>query len=131
MAVFTPPTVNDVSPIYLGPGLRDGTDHPYHYRDSTPAIQRLMSRYAMRPRGVNVFLMVDGTVTEVEPPQWNPQDPSGPVTQGWNPFTHQNDTTTLPTSQQVVRVYWGATDNPITDEEVTVLTDAGYGAYIH
>lgn len=131
MAVFTPPTVNDVSPIYLGPGKKTGVDHPAHYRDSTPAMQTLMSRYAMRPRGVNVYLMADGSVTEVEPPQWNPQDPSGPVNQGYNPFTHQVDATYLPSSQQVVKVFWGATDNPVTAEEVTILTEAGYGPYIH
>lgn len=130
MAVFTPPVDNIVPTIYLGPGQRDGTDHPSHYRDSTPAMQRLMSRYAMGPRGRNVYLMADGSVTEVEPPQWNPQDPGGPVTQGWNPFTNQLDTVTLPESQQVVRIYWGGSANPLTSEEVTILTDAGYGPYI-
>lgn len=130
MSVFRPPTDDIVPPIYIGPGAASGHDEK-HYRDVHPSMQRLMAHYAMRPRGRNVYLMADGSVTETEPPQWNPQDPGGPITQGYNPFTHATDTTTLPANKQVTRVYWGACDNPITAEEETILVEAGYGPYIH
>lgn len=28
-------------------------------------------------------------------------------------------------------IYWGGHEYPLTDTEVTILTNAGYGAYIH
>lgn len=126
MPTFTPPTDDVVPLVYIGPGSEQGYDMPYHYADTTRSMQKLMGRFVRRPRGRNVFLMVDGSVTETEPPQWNPVDPTGPVSQGWNPLTHTLDSTTLPTSQQVVKVFWGGCANPVTDAEAAVLTAAGY-----
>lgn len=98
MAIFRPPVDMIVPPIYpLGP------DDESHYAPTTGAIHRLMSRYAAGPRGRNVFLLNDGTITETQP----------------------NDLTT------VNKVYWGACDNPVTAAEVTALQAAGYSSNIH
>lgn len=123
---ITPPVVNDLSSIYIGPGAEQGWDMPSHYRDVHPSMQRLMARYAQGRRGVNLFLMMDGTVTTTQPPNWDPSNPTGPIARGWNPFTHTDDTTTLPASQQVRKVFWGGCANPVTDDEQTLLEAAGY-----
>lgn len=125
MSTFTPPTDLVVSQTYIGSG-ETGMDLPSHYRDVPPAMHRLMSRYRQGARGRNVFLMADGSVTETQPSNWDPSNPSGPVTQGWNPFTHSQDSDTLPTSQQVRKVFWGGCANPVTSAEATILTNAGY-----
>lgn len=128
MSVFTPPTDDLVSPTYVGGP--PGQDLPSHYADTAPAMDRLMGRYVRRPRGRNVFLMVDGSYSETQPANWDPSNPTGPVTRGWNPFTHSEDSTFLPSSQQVAKVYWGGCANPVTAAEVSALTAAGYGSYI-
>lgn len=89
-------------------------------------MQRLMGRYRNGPRGPNVFLMADGSLSETQPPNWDPSDPTGPIARNWNPFTHTEDDTFLPSSQQVVKVFWGGCANPVTDEEATILEAAGY-----
>lgn len=85
-----------------------------------------MGRYVQRPRGRNVFLMQDNSVTEVQPPNWDPTNLTGPTVQGYNPFTHVTDSTTLASSLQVKRVFWGGCANPVTSAEATILTNAGY-----
>lgn len=124
MSTFTPPTDDVVPPIYIGDDT--GRDLPSHYADVPRAMHRLMLHYAQRPRGRNVFLMMDGAITEDQPPNWNPVDPTGPFWSGWNPLTHQLDSSTLPTSQQVRKVFWGGTANPVTAAEAALLTAAGY-----
>lgn len=62
----------------------------------------LFRHYANDPRGRNVFKLDDGTYTENEP---------GDMT-------------------VVVKIYWGGSDNVVSELEVAELTAAGYGAYI-
>lgn len=122
---FTPPTVADVPPAYVGPGAAEGKEDS-HLADTSPGIQRLMTRYASTPRGVNVFLFADGTVSEVQPGTWDPNDPDAPSDSGYNPFTFVTTETVPPTSEQVVKVFWGSCRNPVTDAEKTILEAAGY-----
>lgn len=85
MATFTPPTTNDVR--YGIPGKRGWN----LWRFLSPG-----------PRGVNVYLLTDGTYSEIE----------------------QFDTSLVTT------VYHGGHSHTITSAEATSLTNAGYGAYI-
>ena len=63
---------------------------------------RLGGRIQASPRGRNIFLLTNGTYTDDQP---SPLD-------------------------MVSKVYYGGHDNEITEDEVTALTAAGYGAYI-
>lgn len=87
MAIFTPPT-----------------DEFVRYGDYTRGgIQlRLWRFYEPELRGRNVYLLDDGSYTEVD----------------------QRDT------GQVVKVYLGGHRNEVSADEVASLTAAGYGAYI-
>ena len=87
MAVFSPPTDEFV---------RYGD-----VRTHGPAA-RLWRFYGPEPRGRNVYLLTDGTYSEVD----------------------QRDV------GQVVKVYLGGHKNPLDADEVASLTAAGYGAYI-
>jgi hypothetical protein len=80
------------------------TDDFVHYGDYTQGgLQlRLWRFYKPEPRGRNVYLLTNGTYTEVD----------------------QRDT------GQVVKVYLGGHVIDITDAEAASLTAAGYGAYI-
>lgn len=135
MAVFTPPTDAQVSPItdYWG-------NTP---RDADPLILRMMEHFASGPRGRNVYLMVDGTITEQQPPNWDPTSTGdGPTGVGVATYAYSYTyaggsqpangvtTFTLPDSQRVKRIYWGGVANPVSASEVTALTAAGYGGNI-
>lgn len=87
MAVFSPPTDEFV---------RYGDAFSYG-----PA-RRLWRFYDPEARGRNVYLLTDGTYSEVD----------------------QRDV------GQVVKVYLGGHQNPVDASEVASLTAAGYGAYI-
>lgn len=87
MPTFIPPT-EDV--VHYGDYSRGGIQ------------QRLWRFYAPEARGINVYLLDDGTYSQVD----------------------QRDT------GQVVKVYLGGHVIPITDAEAASLTAAGYGAYI-
>lgn len=63
---------------------------------------RLMRHYGTLPRGRNVFLLSDGSITETQPTD----------------------------ASRVTRVYFGGHVEPITDAESSALTSAGYGDYI-
>lgn len=62
----------------------------------------LFRHYDPEPRGRNVFLLTNGTYTEDEP----------------------NDRSIIS------KVYFGGSNNDVTDAEAASLTAAGYGAYI-
>lgn len=86
MSTFTPPVVYDrarVVPRY----------HPGNL---------LMRHYSPLPRGQNVWLLVDGTVTTTQP---------------WDPAT-------------ISRTFHGAMSHPVNATEVAALTAAGYGGNI-
>ena len=86
MATFTPPVVFDrarVVPRY----------HPGNV---------LMRHYSPLPRGQNVWLKTDGTVTTSQP---------------WDPAL-------------ISRTFHGAMSHSVNAAEVALLTAAGYGGYI-
>ena len=95
--MFEPPTDNFVFPVPHTPDTEMGL------MSQEEKLKRNLARhYVSHPRGRNVFLLNDGTITENEP----------------------GDPTT------VSRVYHGAHRNIVTDAEAAALTAAGYGAYI-
>lgn len=67
-----------------------------------PAAMALFRHYGALTEGRNVFIMTNGAVTETDPIDWS----------------------------LVAHALWGAHVEPITDAEATLLTAAGYGAYI-
>lgn len=72
-----------------------------NYRDNSAA-HRLFGYIRQGVRAQNLFYLTDGTFTNVDP--LNPD--------------------------LVDKVYYGGHTYEITAEEATILTDAGYGAYI-
>lgn len=86
MAIFQPPTDDDVSWV-----------DPYR---GGPA-NALMRFVEPNPRGRNVYLLVDGTLTEDEPDY-----------------------------DSITKIYFGGHLNEVNETEVALLTAAGYGAYI-
>jgi hypothetical protein len=65
------------------------------------------------PMGVNVWWWTNNTISEQQPPFWDA-------------FTNADGSI----SPGVRKVYYGGHDNPVTSDEVVMLTAAGYGAYI-
>jgi hypothetical protein len=72
------------------------------YRGSSPAAAALFRHYGTVTEGVNVYILTNGTVTTQDP-----VDPSA-----------------------VAHTLWGGHVEPITAAEATLLTTAGYGAFI-
>ena len=95
MATFTPPTDDTVR--Y---GVTYGADGMSRHYNSTA--RRLWRFFQPESRGKNVYLLTDGTYTEVD----------------------QRD------QGQIVKIYLGGHQNPVDAGEVASLTAAGYGAYI-
>lgn len=133
MPVFTPPTDHIVPPIYLG-----GPD-PLHGIDS--AMQRLFRHFDNRDRGRNIFLMSDGTVTDSQDTSFGANasgTPPNMIQPPTDPYVRsifesggeliEVDVFQVP---YVVRTYYGGSGNVITSAEATILTAAGYGAFIH
>lgn len=118
MATFSPPVDNIVPPFYL-------TDSDPTY-EVNPLAQRLMRHYRSGPRGRNVFLMMDGSFSETQPPNWDPNNPTAPFSTTYVAFNNTVLTQTNPPSQQVKRIYWGGVANPVTAAEAAALTAAGY-----
>lgn len=93
MATFTPPVQNLVPTVAA---------------DADPLANRLRSHYGPNPRGVNVFLYADGTVTQITPSRTSNEP--GVVEPVAPEFT-----------------YYGGHSYPnLTAFEVTSLTAAGY-----
>ena len=75
--------------------------------DGDPLARRLMRFHGSEPRGENVYIINGTTVTT--------NDPDG-VTVTWDMVTH---------------VFWGGhVGETVTAAEATLLTDAGFGAYL-
>lgn len=95
MATFTPPVIAEV---------------PALAHDTRGSALRLMRNFDATNRGLNVYLLSDGTVTETDPDSetvfWNPQDGT--------PY--------------VARAFWGAPAGPydLSAAEEAALTNAGY-----
>ena len=101
--------------------------------DADPLALRLMGYFAKGNRCDNVYIMQDGTVTTTQPPNWNPNDPTGPYAWVWNyaGSTHgvpQSQSFTNPASQQVRAVFYGGHTSPVSDSDYTILAAAGYTA---
>lgn len=116
---FTPPTDSTVPARYVG----GDTVFPV-----IPQMQKLFRFFKNGDRGRNVFAMSDGTFTETQPPNWNPQNPSAPYAVSFDGVTQTS--TTFSANPYVTKVYWGGCANPITPTEATALTAAGYGPNI-
>lgn len=124
MPTFVCPSDPQVSPVnnYFG-------DVP---AEADPLMVRLMSHYRSGPRGRNVFLMQDGSITEVQPPNWDPSNPTDPYAYSYTYAGGSQPATGVvsfsqPAAQQVKRIYWGGgCVNQITAAEATVLQAAGY-----
>ena len=112
-------------------------DEPPYLPDSTPTQIGLWRHYAPGIRGVNVFLLSDGTyVQDTATPENsntsipypidfnNPGSPYVSITNfdGTTQFFYQDP--------YVVKQYFGGTYNPVTADEVASLTAAGYGGNI-
>lgn len=100
--------------------------------DADPDAIALMAHFAQGNRASNVYIMEDGTVTTVQPPNWDPNNPTGPYAWVWNyagstqgvPF---NQSFTTPANQQVRIVFYGSHTTPVTDADYAILQGAGYG----
>lgn len=116
--VFSPPVVYD-RPTYLP--------------DSSPQQVALQRHYAPRARGVNVFVLSDGTVVQDTatsensntniPLPWILNDPGGPYSSVTN-IDLSVTNTSLPV--WIDFVYEGGHNHPINTFEATFLTAAGY-----
>lgn len=126
MATFTPPTDDIVPPIYMP------EEDPWF--PVPKVMNRLMRHFRNQTRGRNIFLMSDGTYLDSQingtPPNMiqPPTDPYARAIYESGGATVEQDFFQTP---YVVRTYYGGVANPITAAEVTALTTAGYGAYIH
>lgn len=119
---FTPPTVAVIPPFLpttAGPALR------------------LFRHYANEVRGVNVFLLSNGTYAQDYatpennntniPYPINPYEPGAPFSRVYDFKEQETDSTLDP---YVVTIYYGAHANAVDQEEVASLIAAGYGAYL-
>ena len=132
MATFFPPTDLQVGPItdYFG-------NTP---EDADPLMLRLFAHYAPEPRGRNVYLMNDNSITENQPPNWDGSTfaGQGPNVSSQQPYAYSYTyaggvnppngvtTFTLPPNQQVKRIFFGGVANPVTAAEAVLLIAAGY-----
>ena len=117
-AYFFPPIVSDI-PNYLPNSRADQKGLWRHYR--------------LKNRGVNVFLLSDGTYVQdtatVENPNsgmplpWIINDPSGPYSYTTN-FDGTIETASL--NPYIVKVYEGGHLHPVSTDEAAALTAAGY-----
>ena len=96
MAIFTPPSRVKV-PV-VTPNVPLYQQRPFGY--FKPSI----------PRGTNVWVYTDNTVSETQPPLWVPRtNADASITPG------------------VKNVYYGGRSYEVTAPEVLILTAAGYG----
>lgn len=118
IAYFLPPIVSDI-PNYLPTSSADQKGLWRHYR--------------LKNRGVNVFLLSDGTYVQdtatVEnsnsgmPLPWIINDPSGPYSYTTN-FDGTIETASL--NPYIVKVYEGGHVHPVSASEAAALSAAGY-----
>ena len=115
---FTPPTVKDIAP-YLP--------------DSSGLQVRLFRHYATRYRGVNVYLLSDGTFVQdtatVEngntgyPLPWIINDPANEYL---TVFNIDGSVTHTLLNPHIAKIYEGGHRHPLTNKEAAALTAAGY-----
>lgn len=128
VATFTPPTVEDVPSILP--------------ESSGPAF-RLFRYFKSRSRYVGVFLLSDNTIvqdTAIEglntntdlPYPWNPNDPNVIAMASYYNFDTMQmvlETFLHEDNRFIVKKY-GDGPQYVTSAEATLLTTAGYGAYL-
>jgi len=116
---FTPPVANIVPP----------------FLPETRGLQYLLFRYMpTRERGVNVYVLSDGTFAQDYPtPEnqntnfplpYNPTEPNAPYVQ-WNDVNGNLYTKTLPV--RIENIFLGGHVYVIDESMATKLSDAGYG----
>ncbi len=99
MPTFTPPSRTTVPRVLPKTPEKDAKPSSYMKSDI--------------PVGANVWLYTDNTISEQQPPLWEPRtNQDGSITPG------------------VKKVWYGGHINDITSSEAVTLTAAGYGAYI-
>lgn len=108
-----------MSPVWNGPVVED---IPPTLPETTGVPYRLFRHYRPRARGINVYILTDGTVTQEHPSETSPITTFGP------PFPPGYVTVT----QVGVRLtlFGGHVDQEISEADATILEAAGYGANI-
>jgi hypothetical protein len=121
-------------PTFTPPNAQD---NPAFLPETAGPAYGLFRHYTNRLRGINVFLLSDGSyVQDTASPEnsdtnipypWNVDDPGGPYVDGNN-----WDNTPIRAFQDpyIVKVYYGGHEVPVTTDEAASLTAAGYGALI-
>ena len=109
------------------------SDIPNYLPNSRADQKGLWRHYRLKNRGVNVFLLSDGTYVQdtatVENPNsgmplpWIINDPSGPYSYTTN-FDGTIETASL--NPYIVKVYEGGHRHQVSTGEATALTAAGY-----
>src|SRR5579871_5264824 len=93
--------------------------------DADPLAIRLMGYFAKGNRCDNVYIMYDGSVTTAQPPNWDPNNPTGPYSEVWSypgsAHIPQYQAFTHAASQQVKEVFYGGHTYSITDADYTTL----------
>lgn len=108
-------------------------------RDAEPAGLALAKYFKSGNRGRNVWVMNDGSVTEVQPPNWDGTQSDGRAVNAstQNPFATSftyiggaggtgSTTFTNPANQQVRSFYPGGHTTPVQPVDVVPLQNAGY-----
>ncbi len=108
--------------------------------DADPAMLKLFAHYKPGPRGRNVWLFNDGSVSENQPPNWDGTEFTGvgPNLSTEQPYAYSytymggsmpaNGVTTFtnPPNQQVKRLFAGGSCHAINATERDLLVNAGY-----
>lgn len=128
--IFSPPLLADTPPFSP---------------ESAPEQIGLWRHYKNRKRGVNVFILNDGTVMQTTttpqtptptptamrtvnvPYPWNPYTPTSPYVRTINFTGTETDTTLTP---RIKEVFWGGHETPVSYTTGQTLTKAGFGAYL-
>ena len=79
-----------------------------------------MGFFPPHPRGRNIWLLPDGTITDVQPGYLASVDFENEGNLPWGVWTEPS----------YVKVWYGGHATPVTDDEAAQLTAAGYGPYI-
>jgi hypothetical protein len=122
--VFTPPITQAMSwsVTYFG-------DTP---PDAEPGALAIAKYLASGRRADNVYVMVDGSVTTQQPPNWSPSGTDYPnYAHVWSypgsSSIPQHTVFTLPPNLTVKSVYYGGHTSPVPDDDYAFLVAAGYG----
>ena len=106
--------------------------NPRYLESSSPMQRRLFRFFKPLPRGVNVFILQDGTVVQDTPTIENQNsnvpypigNPQNLVSRNWDPYgLVEVDTAVV---NPVVFIYYGGHKNIVNQAQANVLIAAGY-----